>query len=224
MEDIAKASQIYRIADNGSDVVVADRTAHEDGYIEIENDYQDFIGGDGSKELKLSSSYAEISAARQTQITRTYATYYQDDNRDVKIFVCPVSFQESVMLEYYRITINLDTATDPDYVLREGDSHSYVLRLVPRKALDEGVSHVWNVDEYWEKDASGNYAQCLAQPVSGSSDDYEFRWNTDGAVPMLQGRMKNVSDVQEWFDIIVENNVGVTNPTRINAVFTQVQS
>ncbi len=217
-EEVSKASRIYRISDDGNGLTEADRTDISDGAIEIENAYQQYI--DNGNELAVAAdSHVEVGNPEVTTIKRTYASYYLfGDSTNTKAFVCPVSFRETEELSYCRITVNIDS-DDSAYTLNCGDAHAYVFRLVPRKALEGGVSETWSVDKYWITGDDGTQT-CISEPIP-ESEDYEFRWvKEDGSTPVLQAHEINSAD-GGWFNVSVENNVGMTNPTRVSAVFTQ---
>lgn len=218
--DVVKASRIYRIAENGTDIAETTTTDTADGAVEIENEYQDFI--DGGNELMLGGSFASLMSQKQTaSLDRTYATYYADGSASTQIFVCPVTLNEKTELDYYRVTINLSSA-DSSYILREGEVHSYMLRVVPRKALNKSDIGDWSIDSYWEKDDSGAYVKPLSQPVAGS-EAYVFRWDNSAAVPKLQVRGVTQTAESDWRDIEVKNCVGTTSPCRVAMVFSQTQ-
>ena len=223
-QDVVKASRIYRIAENGTDVTETTATDAADGAAEIKNEYQSYI--DGGNELLLGGSYATVMNKKQAaSVTRTYATYYADTGVEAQIFVCPVNFDESIYMDYYRVTLNL-SSPDSSYILREGEVHSYVLRVVPRKALSKVDIGEWTVDTYWEKDESGAYIKPISLPVP-ESDAYVFRWSPatgpTATAPKLQVRGAAQTSESDWRDVTVKNCVGTTNPCRVAAVFTQTR-
>ncbi len=229
-----KASKLYHIesAPEGSapavrNIVEAQETA--DG-VAVENEYQSLINE--GNEIVLSASTAVLSEEEQRGVAkRTFATYYPAAGTDtVDRFVCPVGMEQSIGFRYYRMTINI-SRTAKEYRLKEGESQSFLLRLVLLNRLDSALVDVaWNSADYWQTDESGNFTVPKAQPQAAG--DYLCRWATDdsgkpvldgGGKPQLEAAEKNADGtVTAYRTIKVGTCVGITSPCRMSAVFTQV--
>lgn len=243
LTDVERASRIYRLQNPDEDagvtaeqtsfgIVEATHTARISDSVEpiaITNDYQSVI--DANRELKFVDCVAQQSSARESSIKRTYAAYKSyEGNEDVRIYLSPVTFDEAETLAMYKITLNLQTEdlandeyANADHVLDDGETHNYVLRLVPRKALGNGVAEKdengktveWNASKYFKDDV------CLSpNPLSGS-ESYSYAWLN--GTPKLVAYEKSDTDKINPIDVIVGECVGMTVPVRVSAVFIQEQ-
>ena len=226
-DSVLRASKMYSIsadtAEYGS-IVETDKTV--DG-ITIQNDYKELIEAGDELVMDIAHSSAVIQdGAKKGNVKHTYATYTSiGGSATDNMFVCPVTFDDDLDMSFYRITFNV--ARDGErYVLDENESHYFLFRLVLRSSLDSGeFSTVWNVDDYWNKDASGNYTTAKQTPVV--TDDFVCRWAESGGAPMLgsdgkpQLQIAAADAADVWQNVSVRNCIGVTSPCGIGMVFSQ---
>lgn len=219
---IVKASKMYRIAEtpDGGSVMTVEETAETSGGIAIENEFQDIIDKGGLLGIDEVTSYAVEQEKQQTGTVRhTYATYSGVGSQET--FVGSVTFADEITYGQTRVTFNIKRSAENRYVLKNGDAHSFLFRLVLRDELNDGeFSSVWNADNYWEKDEHGNYTEAKQTPTA--TEDFKYRWikgDTPTAVPRLQ--YANAVGGDNWETVTVKDCIGITSPCKINMVFTQ---
>ena len=226
-DTIERAGDIFCIDDAKTGIAKTEATA--DGQ-PIPNDYEDLIAAGKYLHVDTAKSSAVLQEKTEhTAFKRMYGAYEPGTSEsETGRFFCPISFTDSAELRYYRITVNI--ARDADrYVLHDDETHYFLFRLVLRDPMGESSSgesdandlfaSVWNVDDYWERDAAGNYTQALQTPVP--SGNYDCRWlqNADPKIaPAVQLAPKG-TDV--WQTVAVRTCMGVGSPCKINVVFTQ---
>ncbi len=226
---VVRASDIFRLNDARTGIVKTETTS--DGQT-IPNDYADLIASGGFLRVDTEKSSVVLQEkAERTAFRRTYGTYETVSGDDESSrFVCPLTFTDTDDLMYYRITVNITREADR-YILHDNDTHYFLFRLVLRDSLsdvdtegegqpaDDIFAATWNVDDYWKRDADGNYIQALQIPEP--SGDYECRWllaEDKKVPPRLQLALRG-TDV--WQTVSVRNCVGIGSPCRIHIVFTQ---
>lgn len=193
----------------------------------IPNDYQSVI--DDGKELILNGYAVEEATPRTVTREYTYTTYYHDtytvaedegvaEQSEVKLLLCPIVAKEEQAVTYYRVTVTLPAGSD--YVLNEEAGsikigHTYLFRCVPRAAMDRNVySKVWNA-------AADKEAGKLPEVPEG----YKCRWASGTDAVLEIAEIPTDGSAEIWRQILPtteEDCIGLTNPTKINVVFTQV--
>lgn len=232
LAEAKKASELYRMDPASLSLVTV---THTDAGVPIANDYRELI--DAGMELGIDT--VGSSAVLQENpvsalMTGTFATYYKDETQ-AEHFVTPIAITDSTDFQFYRITVNLSLTENPaEYVLRGGDAHSFLFRLVLREARDTSLfeNTLWNPAVMWETsenaDGSLTYIRPLEAKMPTVDEGYECRWATDGegnylfdetsGEPLLQIAEKATG---AWQTVSVRSCVGFTSPSRVAIVFTQ---
>ena len=168
-----------------------------------ENEYENLFSNPSTKlDIFFNTSIQSI----KTTFTRSFATFpYKEENNNGKL-LCSFGVKKTADIEYCRIVLSLDATK---YVLKEGDSAKFMLRLVPQTELEtEEISIPWNSKEYENQ-----------TPVT-SSNGYSLTLNLDGTIDVRYQK----DDIDKTYsDVYVSNCIGVTFPSRMNVLFSQIE-
>lgn len=210
----SSASKLYQINDNYSvsEASLADVK-------EIPNEYQDLI--DGGNELVL-TSYATRDATQREVVRKiTYTTYYNEEVDfseeggaqelvQVTRLMCPVTVESKEKINYCRLTVSLPM-DEAEFILKENTSQTFLFRCVPRETLSSTV-----YDREFDAAALKG-----AGTVPSVPDGYNCRWKAGVSEPVLE--ITDESGKWRQINAITKTDcIGITNPTKVNVVFTQV--
>ena len=233
LAEAKRASRIYKIdpdAQKLAEVTKTDGTETVKG-VEIENDYAELINSGAELTIDDTSSVVLQPEEHEFNVKSTFATYYKDNNA-VERFLTPVSVTAKKNMRFYRITVNISAQDQGVYVLDGGKSKSFILRLVLRRARNQEVftSEKFDYDLLWNttKDESGNITYVSPKGLPEIDKDFVCRWAMnekneyiiENGKPVLQIAEKTE---QNYHSVTLPICLGLSSPTKISAVFTQVE-